>query len=164
MAILYDPRLQVGTKRRVETLKWEGGNFRTNGIKTGGQVSSGLIHIREAIINGQDCNPEHYRVPNGRSDALLVREGIMHLHLYKGSNELLFLRQHTDFVLFIELNTHAPFEYDPDAIAYFQHTYLNSIYQTEQKIAQDMAKEFQQKLDAFERLRSSLGRPGKDEK
>jgi hypothetical protein len=47
----------------------------------GGRVSSGLLNIREAIINGEDCNPEHYRVPNGRSDALLMNESIMHLHL-----------------------------------------------------------------------------------
>ncbi|NHT78631.1 hypothetical protein G8E10_23305 [Rhizobiaceae bacterium CRRU44] len=74
-----------------------------------------FLDIFLAIQNGTPLPKWAYRRDiDTTDDALLRREGIMHLHLgSQGSNELLFLLQFEAHVTLLEISDHRHFQTDP---------------------------------------------------
>ncbi|MBS5905185.1 hypothetical protein [Roseomonas mucosa] len=64
-----------------------------------------LVGIEDAIVNGRPI-AGFYRASTGR-DELLLRHGVMHLHLdHSGSNVLLYLMQFSEHVLLLSVGGH----------------------------------------------------------
>lgn len=79
------------------------------------QAQADLLHLVRLIAAGTPLPDRFYRKDvDVTPDALLSRTGVMHLHLAgRGSDELIYLVQFTDFVLLLEANTHAHFATRP---------------------------------------------------
>ena len=84
-------------------------------LKDDPEVAAAVVQITRCIENGTPLPSGYYSKLAGRArDGLLEREGIMHLHLRKSnSEELLWLVQYEDDVVFLELGDHQPFEARP---------------------------------------------------
>ncbi len=132
MEPLKEPRLRTGKPRTVVRLENEDGKFRKNGQSLAGPPGANLIAIVEAIEKGDQIDPDLYREHKGRSDTLLMKLGIMHIHLTPGSNLLLFLRQFEDHVELIEVNDHGPFD-PPGAVEYFEAKYRNILWNSQRE-------------------------------
>lgn len=71
--------------------------------------------IRTCIANGTPLPSGYYSKGAGmRADTMLINFGIMHLHLGRwNTDELLWLVQYPDHVVFLELSDHRPFDQRP---------------------------------------------------
>ena len=152
MEPLKEPRLITGTKRKVTRVNDENGRLRTNGQKLAGPASANYLKIIHAIENGEQIDLDVYRDHNGKSDTLLMKLGILHIHLYPDSKELLFLRQFDDHVELIEINDHTPFEW-PYAVEYFESRYKTILFQSQRDWEQNQKKQKSSLSDAVARLR-----------
>jgi len=93
-----------------------------------------LNEIRERIQNGHRLRPFCYRINRDSPDDLLDREGIMHLHLSaKDRNEIQFLVQYAEHVVFLEVTNHAPFKDEPPG-SYLAQLHANALSDLESKI------------------------------
>jgi hypothetical protein len=120
-----------------------------------------LAEIRERIESGRRLPAYCYRVNRDSSgDALLVREGIMHLHLSrKDRNAILFLVQYEDHVVFLDVTDHAPFRDDPPG-SYLAELHANALGRLEAALD---AEEHDTKATAVAKVREGLkprGKPG----
>lgn len=82
-----------------------------SGIARNDDFAKAVDHIRLCIANGTPLPSGYYSKGAGlRSDTMLVTFGIMHLHLGRwNTDELLWLVQYPEHVVFLELSDHKPF-------------------------------------------------------
>lgn len=88
------------------------------------ELAEAIDDIAQRIERGRPLLEHHYRKRRFKTpDALLDREGIMHLHpLGEGTNELLYLIQYDSWVQFLEVSNHDHFAiYPPGYVLLRQH-------------------------------------------
>ena len=72
-----------------------------------------VLSLLDAVTSGTALPKGAYRRSSG-PDTLLLRDGIMHLHLgHSGSRELLYLVQYADAVVLLEISDHYHFTTKP---------------------------------------------------
>jgi hypothetical protein len=126
-------RLRLGgieeRRKRVHFIQGHGRHVRLTP-----EQETCLKEIRERIQDGRRLPPFRYRVNRDSPDDLLAREGIMHLHLSaKDRDEILFLVQYEEHVVFLEVTNHAPFKDDPPG-SYLAQLHANALSNLESKI------------------------------
>ncbi len=79
--------------------------------------------IRTCIANGTPLPSVYYSKAAGmRSDTMLTNFGIMHLHLGRwNTDELLWLVQYPEHVVFLELSDHKPFAERPVGVRFHRY-------------------------------------------
>jgi hypothetical protein len=116
-------------KKRVHFIQGHGRSVRLTP-----EQEACLKEIRERIQDGRRLPRFCYRVNRDFPDDLLMREGIMHLHLSaKDREEILFLVQYEEHVVFLEVTNHAPFKNDPPG-SYLAQLHENALLELESKI------------------------------
>lgn len=85
------------------------------GIAMKGDFAARIDLIRKCIVNGTPLPSGYYSKGAGlRPDTMLANFGIMHLHLGRwNTEELLWLVQYPEHVVFLELSDHKAFDQQP---------------------------------------------------
>lgn len=113
------PRLEAKKKQVIvaETFR------DPKGYAQNDDISHAIDRIRTCISNGTPLPSTFYSKGAGiRPDEMLDNYGIMHLHLGDWrSNELLWIVQYPEHVLFLELSDHQPFATNPRGIRLFRY-------------------------------------------
>lgn len=125
-----------------------------NGVSANKLISDNIQSIMNCIENGAPIPQKHYRASSDRKgDELLVKFGIIHLHLvHPGDNNILYLQQYEDFVLLLEVSTHTHLEKIPIGSNFNMY----SINKRATKIANEIAELKRQKDDAIRKNKEEL--------
>jgi hypothetical protein len=114
-----------------------------------------LCDIRKRIQAGHQLPPFCYR-RDSSPDELLEREGIMHLHLSPTDrDEVVFLVQYDEHVVFLEVTNDAPFRDDPPGY-YLAELHRRSLDTVEAQLDAEKAAELGA---AKARVQEGLHRP-----
>lgn len=111
-----------------------------------------LIQIRSCIVNGSPLPSGCYRKgADDTVDALLEKEGIMHLHLGRQNTaELLWLIQYPDRVVLLEVSGHSHFATVPPGAA-LKRLYGGALRLHEAKHTETIEKSARELRDAVRR-------------
>lgn len=98
-----------------------------------------LFTIKSYIETGTPISDNYYRASSDRrGDDLLVKSGIMHLHLTHPHDDfILYLMQFDDFVLFIEVSTHAHLQKVPIGSSFNMYSIKKRIIEIQNKISDE---------------------------
>lgn len=134
------------------------------GLAQDDDVAKAIDHIRTCIANGTPLPSGYYSKGAGmRFDTMLDSYGIMHLHVRGqwNTDELLWLVQYPEHVVFLELSDHKPFDQRPVG-GRFNRYHSGGILSREKEIAADMAAGKLPRLTYGDKVRLGLiRRPAK---
>jgi len=152
------PRIEGKRKRVEESPRFD----KTSYFRGKPHLAPFVAEIYEAIESGKPLPDWAYRRDlESTPDLLLERMGVMHLHLgSKSSNELLYVYQFDDYVVFLEISSHRHFETDPPGTLLKQHheakvAELNERIAAETEVARLEAESNKRGMNAM--IRKSLG-------
>lgn len=124
------------------------------------EIAKAIDHIRTCIANGTPLRSGYYSKGAGmRSDTMLDSYGIMHLHVRGrwNTDELLWLVQYPEHVMFLELSDHTPFDQRPVGGRFYRY-HSGGILTREKEIAADIAAGKVRRLTLGDKVRLGLRR------